>query len=54
MSHEPIILPYKGIYPKIADDAWVAPGAVIIGDVEWGPMSLQAAANVLSKVNRSP
>lgn len=36
MSNEPIILPYKGIMPKIADDAWIAPGAVVIGDVEIG------------------
>jgi len=33
------ILPYKGIYPTIADDAWVAPTAAIIGDVEIGPKS---------------
>ena len=36
MSHEPIILPYKGIYPKIAKSAFIAPGAVVIGDVEIG------------------
>lgn len=29
-----IILPYKGKFPKIADDAFVADNAVIIGDVE--------------------
>ncbi len=29
-----IILPYKGKYPKIADDAFIAANAVIIGDVE--------------------
>ena len=34
-----IILPYKGIYPKIADDAFVAENAVIIGDVEIGSRS---------------
>lgn len=40
---EPIILPYKGpktegkmMHPKIADDAFIAPGAAIIGDVEIG------------------
>lgn len=33
---EPIILPYKGKFPKIADTAFIAPGAVIIGDVEIG------------------
>lgn len=30
------ILPYKGILPKIAKDAFIAPGAQIIGDVEIG------------------
>ena len=33
---KPIILPYKGVMPKIADDVFVAPDAVIIGDVEIG------------------
>lgn len=36
MSHGPLILPYKGIYPTIAETAFIAPGAVIIGDVEIG------------------
>ena len=36
MRHEPIILPHRGVRPKIADDAFVAPGAVVIGDVEIG------------------
>lgn len=36
---KPIILPYKGIMPKIADDAFIAPNAVIIGDVEIGSKS---------------
>jgi len=31
---QPIILPYRGILPRIAADAFVAPGAVIVGDVE--------------------
>lgn len=30
------ILPYNGIYPKIAKDAFISPNAVIIGDVEIG------------------
>lgn len=34
--HEPIILPYKGKTPKIAKSAFIAPGAVVIGDVEIG------------------
>jgi carbonic anhydrase/acetyltransferase-like protein (isoleucine patch superfamily) len=33
------ILPYKGTYPKIADDAWVAPTAAVLGDVELGSRS---------------
>ncbi len=32
----PIILPWRGISPKIAGDAFIAPGAVVIGDVEIG------------------
>src|ERR1700727_2780979 len=35
----PIILPYRGKLPKIDPHAFVAPGAVIIGDVEIGPDS---------------
>ena len=33
---KPIILPYKGIVPNIDKDAWVAPGATVIGDVKIG------------------
>jgi gamma-carbonic anhydrase len=32
----PIILPYEGIMPTIHPDAWIAPGAVVIGDVHIG------------------
>ncbi|MBK1663776.1 gamma carbonic anhydrase family protein [Rhodospirillum rubrum] len=32
----PIILPHRGIWPRIASDAFIAPGAVVIGDVEIG------------------
>ena len=35
----PIILPYKGIMPTIHPDAWIAPGAVVIGDVHIGAHS---------------
>jgi carbonic anhydrase/acetyltransferase-like protein (isoleucine patch superfamily) len=35
----PIILPYRGILPKIDASAFIAPGAVVIGDVEIGPES---------------
>lgn len=30
------LYPYNGIWPKIADDCFIAPGARIIGDVEIG------------------
>lgn len=36
---KPLILPYRGIYPTIAPDAFIAPGAVIIGDVHIGSQS---------------
>jgi len=35
----PIILPYRGVWPTIAEDAFIAPGAVVIGDVVIGPRS---------------
>lgn len=34
-----IIIPFDGKNPRIADDAFIAPNAVIIGDVEIGPGS---------------
>lgn len=34
-----LIMPYKGIWPKIHPDAFIAPNAVIIGDVEIGARS---------------
>lgn len=38
MQQQPgaVILPYKGIYPTIHPSAWIAPGAVVIGDVHIG------------------
>lgn len=39
MYSSPLILPYKGITPTIAPDAFVAPGAVVIGDVVIGSKS---------------
>ena len=36
MTHTPIILPYRGVMPTIHPDAWIAPGAVVIGDVHIG------------------
>ena len=35
----PIILPFNGIMPRIHPSAFVAPGAVVVGDVEIGPDS---------------
>ena len=35
----PLILPFEGKTPKIHDSAFIAPGAVIIGDVEIGPQA---------------
>ena len=32
-----LIIPWQGKWPKIADDAFIAPNATIIGDVEIGP-----------------
>lgn len=36
---KPVILPYKGVWPKIAASAYIAPGVVITGDVEIGEES---------------
>ncbi|KAA5607625.1 gamma carbonic anhydrase family protein [Roseospira marina] len=35
----PILMPYRGVWPTIAPDAFVAPGASVIGDVVIGPGS---------------
>lgn len=35
----PQILPYRGILPRIHPSAWIAPGAVLVGDIEIGPES---------------
>ncbi len=32
----PVILPFNGTWPRIAADAFIAPGAVVVGDVEIG------------------
>lgn len=34
-----IVLPWKGVWPTIADDAFIAPGAVVIGNVTIGSES---------------
>jgi carbonic anhydrase/acetyltransferase-like protein (isoleucine patch superfamily) len=36
---KPLILPFEGKTPRIHDSAFIAPGAVIIGDVEIGPQA---------------
>ncbi|WP_370339233.1 gamma carbonic anhydrase family protein [Parvularcula marina] len=36
-SPSPLILPFEGKTPQIDDSAFIAPGAVIIGDVTIGP-----------------
>jgi carbonic anhydrase/acetyltransferase-like protein (isoleucine patch superfamily) len=33
------ILPYRGVLPRLAPDAFAAPGATLIGDVEVGPQA---------------
>ena len=33
---QPIVLPYGGVWPRIAADVFLAPGAVVVGDVEIG------------------
>jgi len=35
----PIVMPYKGVWPRIDDSALLLPGAAVIGDVEIGPDS---------------
>ena len=37
MAAGAVILPYRNKEPRIAPDAFIAPGAVVIGDVEIGP-----------------
>lgn len=36
MTAQPLILPYKGILPTIHPEAYIAPGAIVIGDVHIG------------------
>ncbi len=35
----PCILPWNGVHPTIADDAFIAPNATVIGDTEIGALS---------------
>lgn len=39
MTATPLILPFKGVAPRIHPSVWIAPTAVIVGDVEIGPDS---------------
>ena len=32
----PIVRPYRGVWPTLAPGAWLAPGAVVVGDVHLG------------------
>ncbi len=38
-QNTPWIVPYRGALPRIESDAWIAPGATVIGDVVVGPES---------------
>lgn len=35
----PLILPFAGVYPRIASGVYLAPGSIVIGDVEIGEQS---------------
>lgn len=49
----PLILPFRGKVPRVHSTAWVAPGAVLIGDVEIGPeASVFYGAVLRGDVNR--
>lgn len=34
-----LVLPYEGILPRVADDVFLAPGSIVVGDVEIGERS---------------
>jgi carbonic anhydrase/acetyltransferase-like protein (isoleucine patch superfamily) len=42
-----VIRGYAGVWPRIHDGAWIAPGAVVVGDVEIGPESSLWYASVV-------
>lgn len=51
--NQPVILPFRGIEPVIADTAFIAPNAAIIGDVRIGPgSSVWYGCTVRGDVNR--
>ncbi len=39
MNDHSIVLPYRGVHPTIDPSSFVAPGAVVVGDVHLGPDS---------------
>ncbi len=39
MPEQPLILPWRGTRPRVAESAFVAPGATVVGDVEIGEQS---------------
>jgi carbonic anhydrase/acetyltransferase-like protein (isoleucine patch superfamily) len=48
-----VIIPYEGKSPRIATSAWIAPGAVVVGDVEIGEgSSIWFQSVVRGDVNR--
>ncbi len=51
-GHRGRVLPYRGVWPRIASDVFIAPGATVIGDVEIGPgASLWFGVTVRGDVN---
>lgn len=50
---KPLILPYGGVRPRLAEQVFVAPGAAVVGDVELGVgVSIWYGAVVRGDVNR--
>jgi carbonic anhydrase/acetyltransferase-like protein (isoleucine patch superfamily) len=47
------VLPYHGVWPTIAEDAFVAPGAMLIGDVRLGP-GVSVWYNVVLRADSEP
>jgi carbonic anhydrase/acetyltransferase-like protein (isoleucine patch superfamily) len=39
VSGAALLLPFDGVWPEVADDAFLAPGAVLIGNVRIGPQA---------------
>jgi len=49
----PVILPVKGVHPRIPEDCFIAPNATIVGDVEMGAQcSIWFNAVIRGDVNR--